>query len=143
MTTNKFVAKLNEQKHRQNIRKFYSTISDINHTLAKLHQRISTQIDQSLYEPATNYINQYISHTTVWNLKFTMNLESIEVALLQIFHLEYIFSCEPTHLFEEEKVILNEQLELFYNLKPFAEEHIENRRNSMYQYIAVESSKNK
>ena len=140
MTTNKYVAKLIEQKNKQNIRKYYSTISDINLTLAKIHQTISKQIDISLYESVTNYVNQYISHTTVWNLKFTMNLESAEVALLQIFHLEFIFSSEPSHSFEEEKAVLREQSKLFYDLKPFPEEHIEKRKNIMYKYIELENA---
>ena len=64
-----------------------------------------------------------------------MNLESPEVALLQIFHLNYIFKHEPTSRFGEERAILQQQEELFYSLAPYKEDHIEKRLQAMLQYI--------
>ena len=87
------------------------------------------------YKYATDYIHQYISYISVWNLKFVANLESPEVALLQIFHLNYIFSQEPADCFTQERAILKEKEQQFYSLKPYKEEHIEKRLQAMLNYI--------
>ena len=135
MYSNKHVASSLEKQHQQNVRKYYLSIADINSALSKVHQSVMPHIKLEKYKHATDYINQYISYTSVWNLKFVVNLESPEVALLQIFHLNYIFSQEPADCFTEERAILKEKEQQFYSLKPYKEEHIEKRMQTMLHYI--------
>ena len=65
------------------MRKYYLSIADINSSLSKVHQAVMPHIDLEKYKYTTEYIHRYISYTSVWNLKFVVNLESPEVALLQ------------------------------------------------------------
>ena len=135
MYSNKHVASSLEKQHLQNVRKYYLSLADINCALSKVHQSVLPHIDLEKYKHATDYINQYISYTSVWNLKFVINLESPEVALPQIFHLNYIFSQEPADCFTQERAILKEEEQHFYSLKPYKEEHIEKRLQNMLSYI--------
>ena len=135
MYSNKHVASSVEKQHLQNVRKYYLSIADINNALSNVHQAIMPHINLEKYTYATEYIHQYISYTSVWNLKFVVNLESPEVALLQIFHLNYIFSQEPVDCFTQERAILREKEQYFYSLKPYKEEHIEKRLQAMLNYI--------
>ncbi|WP_413364463.1 hypothetical protein [Lysinibacillus sp. 3P01SB] len=135
MYTNKHVANSLEKQHLQNVRKYYLSIADINIALSKVHQTILPHIDSKKYQLATDYIHQYISYTSVWNLKFVANLESPEVALLQVFHLNYIFNKEPESRFIQERAILAEQEQRFFDLKPYKTEHVEKRKQKMLDYI--------
>ena len=135
MLSNKHVASSLEKQQLQNVRKYYLSIADINSTLSKVHQSVMPHIDLEKYKYATEYVHQYISYTSVWNLKFVVNLESPEVALLQIFHLNYIFSQEPANCFTQERAILEEKEQYFYSLKPYKEEHIQKRMQTMLSYI--------
>ena len=135
MLSNKHVASSLEKQQLQNVRKYYLSIADINSTLSKVHQSVMPHINLEKYKYATQYIHQYISYTSVWNLKFVVNLESPEVALLQIFHLNYIFSQEPANCFTQERAILEEKEQYFYSLKPYKEEHIQKRMQTMLSYI--------
>jgi hypothetical protein len=135
MYTNKHAAHSLEKQHLQNVRKYYLSIADINIALSKVHQAILPHINLKKYQPATDYIHQYISYTPVWNLKFVANLESPEVALLQIFHLNYIFNKEPEKRFSKERAVLAEQEQRFFDLKPYKPEHIEKRKQKMMDFI--------
>lgn len=135
MEQNSELAKILERQHIKHVKHFYRSIAEINLELGSIHRSIEHCIDLEKYQSITEYVNQYISYTTVWNVKFVYNLESPEVALLQIFHLDYIFSHEPKRLFRKERRIFDEQKELFKELKPFKEEHIQLRKQKMLEYI--------
>lgn len=135
MLINKYAVKLHEQQERVNTKKLYSTIQNINVNLSKVHKSIATKIDITKFKASIDYLNQYISHTDVWNLKFTMNLENPEIAMLQIFNLEYIFTVEKSDLLIEDREIFEEQAQLFYSLNLYNEEHIEKRKQKMYNSI--------
>ena len=135
MHTNRHTEKLVEKEHLKGVRRYYISIAEINLALSKIHKSILPNINVSNYEKATSYIHQYISHTTVWNLKFVMNLESPEVALLQVFHLEHIFLQEPVDLFIKERAIFAKQREIFLALKPFKKDHMERRHKAMTDFI--------
>ena len=135
MFTNKQAASSLEKQEMKSVRKYYLSIADVNMKLSKIHQQLKPHIDLEKYKPATDYIHQYISYTTVWNLKFVLNLESPEVALLQIFHLNYIFQHEPLGRFMQEREQFLEVEQYFYSLKPFKEDHIERRLLAMLTYI--------
>ena len=108
MDKNKHAARSLERQHLRNVRKYNLSVADVNIALSKVHQAIMPHLDLEAYRLATEYIHQYISYTSVWNLKFVANLESPEVALLQIFHLDHIFKNEPANRFKKERAILAE-----------------------------------
>lgn len=135
MLTNRYTAKLNEMQQKINTKKRYTIIEDINLSLNKIHQMVEPQINLKKFQPATDYVNQYISHTSIWNLKFKVNLESLEVALLQILHLQFIFDIESKNAFHEEKKLFAEQLERFNSVNTYSDEHIEKRKITMYKEI--------
>lgn len=135
MNVNKQVAKSLEREHIKHVRHFYRSIADINLELAKIHKEIELHIDKTAYRYISDYVNQYVSYTSIWNLKFVYNMESPEIALLQLFHLEYIFDHESANLFTKERRIYTEQTELFNKLKPYKEDHIQLRKKQMMDYI--------
>ena len=139
MDNNKHVARSLERQYLRNVRKYDLSVAEVNIALSKIHQAIMPHIDLEAYRLATEYIHQYISYTSVWNLKFVANLESPEVALLQIFHLDHIFKNEPADRFKKERAILAEQEQRFFDLKPYKPEHVEKRRQKMMDYIESNS----
>lgn len=119
-------------------RSFVVVMKEVNETLSAIHKTLAKQIDISKYEVATNYVNQYISYTTVWNLKFIYNIESPEVALLQCLHLDYILERENTDgQFSNEVQILNKMYTLFLDYSTFSDEQIENRKLKMLDAITL------
>lgn len=137
MNTEKYVARSIEQLHIKHVRHLYRSIAGINLALAKIHKNIERKIDKQKYRVVTDYMNQFISYTSVWNVKFVSNLESPEVAMLQIFHLDYILEQEPSCYFERERAKLNELNEKFQQLQAFKLEHIEMRKQKMLQHIGA------
>lgn len=130
-----FVVKSMERQHLKSVRKLSLQIVDINTALKDVHHQLAPHIDETKYEAVTAYVNQYISHTHVWNIKFVCNLEDSEVALMQLFHLKYILDCEPAELYQNARDILQEQREKFMAITLFPDEHIEMRRRKMLDYI--------
>lgn len=130
-----FIAKSLERQHLKSARKYSLIISDINVALTKIHLQITDQINHSKYEAATAYANQYIAHTSIWQIKFVSNFENPEVVLMQIFHLDYIFNNEPSDLFSAERELLNMQWQKFANIMLYTEEQLLQRKQKMLQYI--------
>ncbi|WP_274308895.1 hypothetical protein [Solibacillus daqui] len=130
-----FVAKSMERQHLKSVRKLSLQIVDINTALKDVHQQLAPHIDEIKYEAATGYVNQYISHTHVWNIKFVCNLEDPEVALMQLFHLKYILDREPAELYKNARSILEEQRQKFLKITLYSNEHIEMRRTKMLDHI--------
>lgn len=130
-----FVAKSLERQHLKSMRKHFLQIIDINTVLRDIHYQIAPHINKEEYEAATTYVNQYISHTHIWHIKFVSNLEDPEVALMQIFHLQYIFKREQADKFTQEREILEEQTKKFRAITLYSDQHIESRRQKMEQYI--------
>lgn len=137
MNTEKYVARSLEQLHIKKVRHLYRSIAEINLALANIHKGIERKIDKQKYRLVTDYINQFISYTSVWNVKFVYNLESPEVALLQIHHLDYIFEHEQNEHFISERASLKIQKEKFYQLNAFKLDHIKQRKEKMLHYIAT------
>lgn len=135
MITNRHVVKSIEQIQIKHVRHFYRSIVDINLALAEIHKSLEDQVDKQSYRLVTEYINQFISYTSVWNVKFVYNLESPEVAMLQIFHLESIFNQEPVSQFICERSAFEELKEKFLQLNAFKSDHIQLRKQKMLEYI--------
>lgn len=130
-----FVAKSMERQHLKSVRKLSLQIIDINTALKNIHQQLAPSIDEIKYEAATGFVNQYISHTHVWNIKFVCNLEDPEVALMQLFHLKYILDREPAELYKDARSVLEEQHQKFLKITLYSHEHIEMRHTKMLDYI--------
>ncbi|SOC42299.1 hypothetical protein [Ureibacillus acetophenoni] len=137
MNTEKYVARSIEQFHIKHVRHLYRSIAGINLALAKIHKSIERKIDKQKYRVVTDYMNQFISYTSVWNVKFVSNLESPEVAMLQIFHLDYIFQHEQNEKFISERTSLEELKDKFYQLNTYKLDHIKRRKQKMLEYIAT------
>lgn len=127
MFSNKHAAKSFEQQHLQRVRKSTHAIIDINIALGDVHRTLHKHIDITPFEPATTYVDQFVSYTTVWNLKFVYNLESPEVAMLQLFHLRYILKHFPEEQFTAERAIVEENFTKFNEVKPFTDDNVANR----------------
>lgn len=135
MKQNKQVAMSLERQHIKHVKHYYRTLAEINMNLANIHKSIERRVNKKKYQFASDYVNQFISYTSVWNVKFVYNLENPEVALLQIFHLDYIFEQEPNNRFKRERRLFQEQKEIFDQVNPFKEEHIASRKQRMLDYI--------
>ena len=135
MLYNQHVAKMLERQQTKRTRQIYHALADMNLSLNAIHRAILNHIDQDKYKYATEYVNHFISYTTVWNLKFVYNLENPEVALLQIFHLTYIFDNEPESKFSKERHELVQLKVHFTEMNPFKQEKIAERYEKMIQYI--------
>lgn len=133
--TPSFVAKSLEHQHLKTVRKHLLQIIDINTALRDLHNQMAPHINKEEYEAITAYVNQYISYTHIWQMKFVCNLEDPEVALLQIFHLYYILERQQADKFMKEREILKEQNEKFLSITLFSDSHIEERYKKMVQFI--------
>lgn len=142
MKTNKHVAKLIDRQHINKVKHFYKAIMNINIELANIHRKIEFEIDKEKYKYATEYVNQFISFTTIWNLKFVYNFDNPEVALLQLFHLEYIFDNEPKNRFRQERSDFTEQYDIFLKLNIYDAEHIKHRKELMLEYINKHQNNN-
>lgn len=130
-----FIAKSLERQHLKSTRRYPLLISDINTELINIHQQITDQIDHSKYEAATAFVDQYITHTSIWQIKFVCNFENPEVVLMQFFHLNYIFKNEPTDRFLTEQGLVNEQWQKFVAIMLYTEEQIQQREQKMLHYI--------
>ena len=116
-------------------RSLHRVMIEVNSELANIHKKIANQISITKYERATSYIAQFISYTTIWNLKFTYNLESPEVALMQILHLDHIFEYEEEHDFLKEKARLLEMKQLFFTYSPYSESLIQLRTRRFLEHL--------
>jgi hypothetical protein len=130
-----FVAKSLERQHLRTARKYTLQLVDINMVLSNIHHQIAPHIDQSKYEAATSYVNQYVAHTDIWHIKFVSNLENPEVVLMQLFHLMHIMENEPADCFVKQREMIEEQRLKFREITLYSDEHIENRRQKMNAYI--------
>ena len=116
-------------------RSVHKVMQEVNTELARVHKIIRESINHEQYIHATNFVEQYISYTSLWNLKFSYNLESPEVALLQLLHLDYIFKHELPTTFTKEREIFDKMQQLFHEYKPYSNELIEKRKQKMLEYI--------
>ena len=116
-------------------RSLHRVMIEINTSLAVIHKKLQTQIANENYTVATSYVAQFIPYTTIWNIKFTYNLESPEVALMQILHLEYIFANEDANRFKKERAILLEMKTLFLAYSPYSENLMALRKQRFLNFI--------
>jgi hypothetical protein len=135
-----FVTKSLERQHLKSARKYSLQIIDINMALSEIHHQIEAHIDKEKYEAATVFVNQYVSHTDIWQIKFVCNLENPEVVLMQLFHLMYILECDPQDRFVIERKNIEEQRLKFGEITLYSDEHIANRKKKMQEFIETYSA---
>lgn len=121
-------------------RSVHRVMTEINTILGNIHKKLPTRINIDGYTLATQYVSQFIPYTTIWNIKFTYNFESPEVALMQILHLEYILSNESDVLFEKDKEILKEMTQLFMKYSPYSEKLFELRKRHFLDFVRQEGT---
>ena len=120
----------------QTSRSFHKVMLEVNTELARVHKTIKQYINLDQYIHATNFVEQYISYTSLWNLKFSYNLESPEVAFLQLLHLDYIFKHELPTAFTKEREVFHTMHQLFHEYTPYSDALIEKRKQKMLDYIS-------
>lgn len=116
-------------------RSLHRVMVEINTELTKVHKKIAPHIIVENYSAASDYVSQFVSYTTIWNIKFVYNLESPEVALMQIMHLKHILACEPETSFIDQRAILQEMTKLFLQYSPYSSELISKRKKKFQDYI--------
>ena len=119
----------------QTSRSTHKVMQEVNTELSRVHKAIKNAINHDHYVHATNFVEQYISYTSLWNLKFSYNMESPEVAFLQLLHLDYIFNQELPTTFTKEREIFNTMHRIFHEHSPYSDEMIERRKQKMLDYI--------
>jgi hypothetical protein len=140
MLYNKHLAKSLEKQQVKQTRQFYHALAEVNLQYSEIHQILKKQIDISPYKFASDYVDQYISYTTIWNLKFVYNLENPEVALLQTFHIQYILDREPSDSLTKIRMLFEENSKKFFEINPFKQELVEKRYNDMLQFIQAKQA---
>ena len=131
MTSNSVKARISAQASRS----VHKVMQEVNTELARVHKTIKESINPEQYVHATNFVEQYISYTSLWNLRFSYNLESPEVALVQLLHLDYIFKQELPTTFTKEREVFNNMQRLFHEYTPYSNELMEKRKQKMLDYI--------
>ena len=117
-------------------RSIHRAMQEVNTELARVHKTIKKYINPDQYIHATNFVEQYISYTSLWNLKFSYNMQSPEVAFLQLLHLDYIFKHESPTAFTKEREVYNTMNQIFHEHSPYSNELIEKRKQKMLDYIS-------
>ena len=131
MTSNSVKTRISAQASRS----VHKVMQEVNTELARVHKTIKESINPEQYVHATNFVEQYISYTSLWNLRFSYNLESPEVALVQLLHLDYIFKHELPTTFTKEREVFNKMHRLFHEYTPYSNELMEKRKQKMLDYI--------
>ena len=91
---NKHLARTLEQQHKRSVKGLFLKIQDLNNECTMLRKRIDAHIDITQYNDAIDYVNQYVSHTSILNLKFITNSQNLEVVVLHAILLEFILTTE-------------------------------------------------
>lgn len=125
-----------EQQHKRTVKGLFLKIQDLNNECTILMKRIDEYIDLSQYKDAIDYVNQYVTHTSILNLKFITNTQNLEVVVLHAILLEYILSNETTKSFGYEKQLLEGYIEEILTLNDHAPTLFSNHKEKMLQYIA-------
>ena len=100
---NKQASKLIDNRLKRKEKDYYDQIEAFNVEAAAIHKKLLLQMDIEIVAAVTNYVNTFISHTTIWYLKFKTNLQNLEVATLQLLHLHFIFEQLPEAQFLKER----------------------------------------
>lgn len=137
---NKHLARTLEQQHKRSVKGLFLKIQDLNNECTMLRKRIDAHIEIMQYNDAIDYVNQYVSHTSILNLKFITNTQNLEVVVLHAILLGYILTTESAKSFEYEKQLLEGYIEEIVALNDHAPTLFSNHKEKMLQYIASQTT---
>lgn len=132
---NKHLARTLEQQHKRSVRGLFLKIQDLNNKCTSLRKRIEPHIDILLYQSVIDYVNEFVSHTTILNLKFITNTQNLEVVVLHALLLSYVLENEDPHSFEYEQKLLHEYIQEIFKLNEHAKTLFINHQEKMLYYI--------
>lgn len=132
---NKDLARTLEQQHKRSVRGLFFKIQDLNNNCTLLRKRIEPHIDLAIYKHAIDYVNQFVSHTTILNLKFITNTQNLEVVVLHTLLLTYIVENEDSYTFEYEHKLLQGYIHEIFALNDHAKALYTNHLEKMLHYM--------
>ena len=132
---NKHLARTLEQQHKRSVRGLFLKIQDLNNKCTLLRKRLEPHIDMTAYQNAIDYVNEFVSHTTILNLKFITNTQNLEVVVLHTLLLSYILENEDPHSFAYEQKQLHECIQETFTLNEHAKTLFINHQEKMLHYI--------
>jgi len=131
---NKDLARTLEQQHKRSVRGLFLKIQDLNNNCTLLRKRLEPHIDLAVYKHAVDYVNQFVSHTTILNLKFITNTQNLEVVVLHTLLLTYIVENEDSY-FEYEHKLLQGYIHEIFALNDHAKTLYTNHQEKMLHYM--------
>lgn len=136
----KHLARTLEQQHKRSVRGLFIKIENINNECTLLRKRLEPNVDLSLYKDAIDYVNRFVSYTSILNLKFITNTQNLEVVVLHIILLEYILQQETAKPYEYEKQLLEGYIQEVLSLNDHAQALFANHKEKMHHYIASQKA---
>lgn len=137
---NKHLVRTLEQQHKRTVRGLFLKIQHLNNECMLLMKRLGNTIDFTPYKAAIDYVDQYVAHTSILNLKFITNSQNLEVVVLHAILLEYILSNETTHSFDYEKQLLQDYIKEILALNDHAPVLFDNHKEKMLHYIVSKTT---
>ena len=137
---NKHLARTLEQQHKRSVRGLFLKIQDLNNECLLLRKRLEQHIDLNLYKDAIAYVDQFVSYTTILNLKFVTNTQNLEVVVLHALLLEHIIENETGLSFEYENSLLQGYIQEILALNDHASTLFTNHKEKMLRYIDAQNT---
>lgn len=137
---NKHLARTLEQQHKRSVRGLFLKIEELNNACTELRKRLEPRVNLTLYKDAIDYVNQFVSHTSILNLKFITNTQNLEVAVLHALLLSYILENEDDHSLEYEDRLLQDYVHQIFTLNDHARTLFVNHRDKMLTSIQKQST---
>ncbi|MGE7944369.1 hypothetical protein ACQKNB_20030 [Lysinibacillus xylanilyticus] len=132
---NKHLARTLEQQHKRSVRGLFLKIQDLNNDCTLLRKRLEPHIDLTVYKNAIDYVNQFVSHTTILNLKFITNTQNLEVVVLHTLLLVHIIENEDAYSFKYEHTLLQGYIHEIFALNDHAKTLYTNHQEKMLHYM--------
>ncbi|QIC48208.1 hypothetical protein ACE1MS_01705 [Lysinibacillus sp. fkY74-1] len=137
---NKHLARTLEQQHKRSVRGLFLKIEELNAACTQLRKRLERETDITVYKYAIDYVNQFVAHTSILNLKFITNTQNLEVLVLHALLLSYILETEGNHSFAYEEKLLKGYIQDTFTLNDHAKTLFINHREKMLSYIQNEET---
>lgn len=132
---NKHLARTLEQQHKRSVRGLFLKIQDLNNECLLLRKRLEQHIDLAHYNDAVAYVDQFVSYTSILNLKFVTNTQNLEVVVLHALLLEHIIANETAHSLEYESNLLQGYIQEIFALNDHAATLFSNHKEKLLRYI--------
>lgn len=137
---NKHLARTLEQQHKRSVRGLFLKIEELNAACTQLRKRLERETDITVYKYAIDYVNQFVAHTSILNLKFITNTQNLEVLVLHALLLSYILETEGNQSFAYEEKLLKGYIQDTFTLNDHAKTLFINHREKMLSFIENEGT---